>query len=223
LQPFLTLQKECMAAKTLEIIYIADPMCSWCYGIAPEITKLKKAYAKEAKFTLIMGGLRVGGGDAWNKEFKSFLKEHWKHVEEASGQEFGDKIFEREVFDYDTEPACRAVRVVRDIVPQREYEFFKAIQKGFYVENKDPKSVSFYESICKELNIPFIVFRSKFLSPKYKELLQLDFDVCKNWGIRGFPTIVLGIDGQYKIASNGYAKFEVLKEKVQTLIAVVRN
>lgn len=24
------------------LIYIGDPLCSWCYGIAPELDKLKK-------------------------------------------------------------------------------------------------------------------------------------------------------------------------------------
>ncbi|MEZ4884162.1 MAG: DsbA family protein [Chitinophagales bacterium] len=207
----------------LEIIYLADPMCSWCYGFSPEITQLKNDYAEKAKFTLIMGGLRAGGGDAWDEQMKNFLKDHWKHVHEESGQEFGYELFEKEHFDYDTEPACRAVRVVREMSPKQEFDFFKAIQKGFYLENKDPKSVDFYKPICEKLNIPFIVFRSKFLSPKYKELLQMDFDVCKNWGIRGFPTVVLGIDGGYKIVVNGYTKYENLKSKIEYLIAAVRN
>ncbi len=207
----------------LEIIYIGDPMCSWCYGFSPEITQLKEYYADQAKFTLIMGGLRAGGGDAWDDQMKSFLKDHWKHVEKASGQPFSYQLLEKDHFDYDTEPACRAVRVVRDMSPKQEFDFFKAVQKGFYVDNKDPKSADFYKPICEQMNIPFIVFRSKFLSPKYKELLQLDFEVCKNWGVRGFPTVVLGIEGRYKMLVNGYAPFEDMKTKMQHLIAATRN
>lgn len=207
----------------LEIIYLGDPMCSWCYGFSPEITQLLELYKKEAKFTLIMGGLRAGGGDAWNDQMKQFLRNHWKHVEETSGQKFGYTLLEREHFDYDTEPACRAVRVVRDLSPQQEFKFFKAVQQRFYIEGKDPKAVSFYKPICERFNIPFIVFRSKFLSDKYKELLQLDFDVCQSWGIHGFPSVVLGIEGRYQLITKGYAKFEQLKEKIQHSIAAVRN
>lgn len=207
----------------LEIIYIADPMCSWCYGFSPEITKLKEFYNEQAKFTLIMGGLRAGGGDAWDDQMKNFLKDHWKHVADASGQPFSYELLEKEQFDYDTEPACRAVRVVRDMSPKQEFEFFKAIQKRFYFDNEDPKSVNFYKPICEQLNLSFIVFRSKFLDKKYKELLQLDFEVCKNWGIRGFPTVVLGIEGRYKLLVNGYSKFEDMKNKMQHLIAATRN
>ncbi len=207
----------------LEIIYIGDPMCSWCYGFSPEISQLKDLYADEAKFTLIMGGLRAGGGDVWDDKMKDFLKNHWKHVEKASGQEFGYALLEREHFDYDTEPACRAVRVVRDMAPRLEFDFFKAVQRRFYVDNKDPKGVSFYQSICDKLGIPFIVFRSKFLSDKYKELLQLDFEVCRGWEISSFPTVVLGIEGRYQLLAKGYSKFDELKEKVQHSIAAVRN
>ena len=154
---------------------------------------------------------------------KSFLKNHWQHVHQASGQPFGYELLEKEHFDYDTEPACRAVRVVRDMAPQREFDFFKAVQKRFYLENKDPKVVSFYKPICEKLNIPFVVFRSKFLSDKYKELLKLDFEVCRNWNISSFPTVVLGIEGRYQIAARGYSKFGDLKLKVENLIAAVRN
>ena len=27
-----------------------------------------------------MGGLRPGGGDPWNNQMKTFLRNHWEHV-----------------------------------------------------------------------------------------------------------------------------------------------
>ena len=67
---------------------------------------------------IVLGGLRPGGGEAWNEEFKGFLKHHWEEVTARSGQPFGDKLFSLDHFNYDTEPACRAVVVARGMKPE---------------------------------------------------------------------------------------------------------
>ena len=108
------------------IIYIGDPMCSWCYGFAPEITKVKEHYS-DFDFRLVMGGLRPNGTETM-KDLDSFLKHHWKDVNKASNQPFKYDILDDKSFVYDTEPACRATVVVRAMAPEKEFEFFKAIQ-----------------------------------------------------------------------------------------------
>ena len=89
-----------------EIIYIGDPMCSWCWGISNHLQELKEHFA-EHKFSIVLGGLRPGGGDPWDDNFKGFLKHHWEEVTARSGQPFGYKLFDRASFNYDTEPPCR--------------------------------------------------------------------------------------------------------------------
>jgi len=66
------------------LIYISDPMCSWCYGFAPEISEIKEAYP-QYDFKVILGGLRPGGTET-NKDLGSFLDHHWKEVEKRTWQ-----------------------------------------------------------------------------------------------------------------------------------------
>ena len=40
--------------------YIADPMCSWCWGFAPTIKEIRLNYSEKLKIKLVMGGLRSG-------------------------------------------------------------------------------------------------------------------------------------------------------------------
>ena len=44
----------------LQLIYFADPMCSWCYGFSPVVRALRPRYAEVLPIRLIMGGLRPG-------------------------------------------------------------------------------------------------------------------------------------------------------------------
>ena len=104
----------------VEVIYVGDPMCSWCWGISPQLNQLKeKARANQISYQIVLGGLRPGGGDEWNENFKNFLKHHWEEVNTRSGQPFGFELFERDTFNYDTEPACRAVVAMRSLEPDK--------------------------------------------------------------------------------------------------------
>jgi len=40
--------------------YIADPMCSWCWGFAPIIEKIRERYSDRLNFGLMLGDLRPG-------------------------------------------------------------------------------------------------------------------------------------------------------------------
>ncbi|WP_240314694.1 hypothetical protein [Pseudomonas aeruginosa] len=90
--------------------YIGDPMCSWCWGIQPVVSEMAAFCAAEGiDFALTVGGLRAGGGDLWNADFTDFLRAEWRHIGEVTGQPFGSALLDAPHFDYDTEPACRAV------------------------------------------------------------------------------------------------------------------
>ena len=49
-----------------ELIYVGDPMCSWCWGMAPALQAFAAhALQQELAFSVVLGGLRPGGADAW--------------------------------------------------------------------------------------------------------------------------------------------------------------
>ncbi len=111
--------------------YIGDPMCSWCWGISPTVSKVMAfCEAEGIEFSMTMGGLRAGGGDPWNTAFKDFLHNEWRHIAQVTGQPFGFTLLDAAHFDYDTEPACRAVMTVqllqtrKNLAPSIALKFF---------------------------------------------------------------------------------------------------
>lgn len=212
-------QQQANSSSRGKIIYLADPMCSWCYGFRDEITKLKTAHADQMDFSLIMGGLRPGGGDPWNQKMKDFLRHHWEKVAEVSGQAFQYDLLEWDEFLYDTEPSCRSVCVAKALAPEQAFDFFKSVQYRFYYENKDPKEVSYYEPICQELGIDFEQFRNAFSSEEYKALTRQDFEQSQNWGIRGFPSVVISWNNRLGLLSNGYASYAEMEDRMEKLLA----
>ena len=201
-----------------EIIYVGDPMCSWCWGISPQMNALQRyGQQNSIPFRIVMGGLRPGGGEEWNANFKSFLKHHWEEVNERSQQPFNFKLLDEAYFDYDTEPACRAVVTVRTMAPQKVLHFYELVQHSFYVESKDPKQLSFYEEICQKLAIDFTSFSQQFSSPQIKEATQQDFTQNRQWGVRGFPTVIYRKKDQLHLIARGYSDYESMKKALESI------
>ncbi|MFK8163485.1 MAG: DsbA family protein [Lewinella sp.] len=202
----------------VEIIYVGDPMCSWCWGISPALNRLEKAAAANGiPYRIVLGGLRPGGGQTWDEEFKGFLSHHWDEVNKRSGQPFGDKLFERDNFNYDTEPSCRAVVAARSMNPAIESRFFELTQHGFYVLNEDPSEANFYAPICEKLGLDFDRFKTLFQSAEMKAATMADFQLNRGWGVTGYPTVVFRKGDQLMAIARGFAEFEQMWGAVNQL------
>ena len=211
------MQNLSLAQEQSTLIYIGDPMCSWCYGFAPELAKTIEYFDDKVQLRLIMGGLRPYNDEHINT-MKDFLKEHWEHVYEASGQPFDYGILDDPNFVYDTEPPSRAVLVVRHLNPEAEMAFFKDVQEMFYAKNQHTDVAENYYPLVDKYRINREEFTKSFNSDEMKLLIKEDFNAANDMNIRGFPSMVLFQDGKYTLISNGYSKSEDLVKKIEKLI-----
>ena len=198
-----------------ELIYIGDPLCSWCWGVAPEVTLLKDQYASDVNFKIILGGLRPGTTTEMSDKQKTFLREHWEEIGKISGQPFKYDILAGHEFIYDTEPPARAVYCARIMNPLLEFDFFKEVQKAFYAENKNTNQIETYQSICEELFIEWTKFEELFNAEDSKEKTEEDFDTARMLGVTGFPTLLLKINQKHRVITRGYNTYQNMMQKVQ--------
>jgi putative protein-disulfide isomerase len=203
-----------------EIIYVGDPMCSWCWGISPALNRLHRAAgANGIGYRIVLGGLRPDDSEQWNPQFQEFLRHHWEEVSQRSGQPFCYDLLTADHFQYNTEPSCRAVVTARSMDPTVEARFFELVQHRFYVQNQDPGQVEFYAPICRELGLDFTDFSRRFASPAMKEATQNDFALNRSWGVRGYPTVLLRQGDRLELLATGYSTFERMWSRVENLLA----
>ncbi len=202
----------------VEIIYVGDPMCSWCWGISPALHRLEVRARREGiPYRIVVGGLRPDDSQSWDQEFRKFLRHHWEEVNQRSGQPFGTSLFDRAAFSYNTEPSCRAVVAARLIDPAVESRFFELVQYGFYVKNEDPGELEFYRSVCEETGIDFDRFAETFVSQEARRLTLIDFRTNRSWGVTGYPTVIFRKGDQLTAIARGFSTFENLWAAVEEL------
>lgn len=197
-----------------KLIYVGDPMCSWCYGFAPQLETIVEKHKGTMEIELVTGGLRPYFEKPIN-EMKDFLSHHWEDVHKASRQPFNYEILDRSDLNYDTEPSCRAVVVVRYMNPEKEFEFFHMVQEAFYFKNMDLRIVESYDHILDVLALDKETFRKRFASDEYKAMVKEDFQRAADLGVRGFPTMLFQSGDKMTVVSNGYTTAEKVSAAVE--------
>lgn len=197
------------------LIYIGDPMCSWCWGMAPQLMQLRHhCQLIGLPFRVIVGGLRPGGGDPWNDSFKQFLAQHWREISSLTGQPFSYALLDRPEFEYDTEPACRSVVAARAWLDGNDLDFFSAVQQKFYTQNEDPRQSGFYREICAGFGLDFDAFVQAFESDAIKAMTRDEFRQSRALGVASFPTVLLRSEGRVTQIASGYSTFSAMRERV---------
>jgi len=195
-----------------QLIYFADPMCSWCWGFSPVISAIREQFGSQLPVRLIMGGLRPGNTTPMKPSDKTYIREHWEHVQKATGQPFDFTFFERDGFVYDTEPASRAIVTARRLKPELALDYLAVVQEAFYAHAKDTTNLGVLGSIAALAGLDEAAFRAGFESDETASETRADFTIARKTGISGFPSLLAG-DGEnpYKFVCTGYQSWPDIK------------
>lgn len=199
--------------------YFADPMCSWCWGFAPVISAIKDAYANRLKIVLILGGLRPGTTDPVTPKFREETLHHWQDVHCMTGQPFAFENAMPEGFVYDTEPPSRAVIAVADLNPDAIFPYFKSVQEAFYAKQQNVTQADTLTALAEQHHIETSKFLERFHSEDIMKKTRKHFEVTREAGVHGFPTVVLQRQSGGTLLTNGYRPFEELRPGIDAWLA----
>ena len=185
-------------------------MCSWCWGFHPVMEAMREQYSDRYDFSLVVGGLRTKGEMPWDAAAKTRLKATWQQVADATGQHFTEKLFERESFEYDTYPACKAVVTVRELWGDAaSFAYLARIQKAFYLDGADITMLQTLLSLIDpERQEAFATF---FASERAEVLMRHDFSKARSMGANAFPSVVRIDSDGHMVCRKGYQSFEALR------------
>lgn len=209
------------------LVYVGDPMCSWCYGFGVPLQQLLQQLPG-VPLALVLGGLRAYNKEVMPDTLKNTLHHHWEEVTKRSGKPFGIGQFDREGYIYDTEPACRAVVTIRTLAAERTLAMYHAVQHAFYAQGRDITQTAVLADVWQEVkaalldsttlgdvNVSRDAFIEAFESDSIKAQTRNDFAMVQQWGIRGFPALIAVVNGEAQLVANGYMEADEILQRVQ--------
>jgi putative protein-disulfide isomerase len=203
-----------------QLLYFADPMCSWCWGFEPVLRAVHSEFADRLKPVLILGGLRPYTETPMTEADKAEVREHWTHVAEASGQPFDYSFFERPRFVYDTEPASRAVVTMGALLGSPAFSYFAAVQRAFYAHNRDVTDAEVLLELAVANGADAGEFSSVFASAEAQRETFAHFQTAQRLGVTGFPTLAAANAlGEGEAVAAGYAPYPAVRERIETFLA----
>ncbi|RNI26764.1 DsbA family protein [Rufibacter latericius] len=205
------------------LFYISDALCGWCFAMGPQIEKLHAAYADKFHFEVLSGGMILGERVGPIGSMASYIKQAMPRLNEITGVKMGEPYF-TEVLDKGTyisnsEPPAIVLSIFKELRPDQQVKYAKAIQDLQFKEGKDFNQIEIYLPLAQEAGLTEEQFRERFADEKYRMLAQQEFAQVQAWGIQGFPSMVAQNGEQLYLVTRGYAKFEDLTPALDQVLA----
>jgi len=200
----------------LELLYIADPMCSWCWGFAPVIEKIDQSF--DIPVRVVVGGLRPGDRAEPLDRVRAMLEHHWAQVAAASGQPFDLKGLDRTDWMYDTMVPDTAVVTMRSTAPDETLRFLATVQRAFYADAIDVTDPDVYKDLVAGFPVDRDAFVTAVRSPEMHEVAEKDFREAQWIGVTGFPSLLLRDGAKAVPIALGYAPFDQVADRINGIV-----
>lgn len=191
------------------VTFVTDPLCSWCWGMLPQIEAVRSELSERTDFDLLMAGLQIGGTAGLSEFEGARLRRLWTKVAEATGQTFSGRLPDDPAFLYHSELACRAVEAVRVKTGGPPWDYFHAIQTAFYIEARNPCSFAVLgelaEGICSADEL-----ETAIRSSEVRDATHAGFERAKSLGAHALPTVLLDAGEGPKLVCGGFATADYL-------------
>ncbi len=202
----------------VKVVYFASPMCSWCWGFAPVMQKIKTIFAKQIKLRLVLTPFRIDNTTPMDKSLRDYVLQQWYKVHHTTGQSFDFNFAMSADFIYNTKSTCLAIKAFSQQRPELELEFLNSIQAAFYTENLNVTN----EEILVDLLRPYSVDIDQFIQDLHAKavhnLLEEDFNFCKQLKVDAYPTLVGMKEDSITVLTHGYMPCADLEIKLKSWI-----
>ncbi len=175
-----------------KLIYVHDPMCSWCWAFQPVWSQLLSRLPETITPLRLLGGLAPDTDNPMPEEMQTYVQDNWHRIQQAvPGTRFNFDFWSRCQPRRATYPACRAVIAARQQDPAAEEPMILAIQKAYYLQARNPSENATLVELAIETGLNSAVFARSLQTPELHEVLLREIADCRRLRVNSFPTLLL--------------------------------
>ncbi len=196
--------------KQVKLVYFTDPICSSCWGIEPQVRKLKLEYGDHIDIEYRMGGLLPdwsynGGGISKPSD----VAQHWDDVSIHYDMPIDGDLWLEDPLDSSYPPSI-AFKAAQLQDKEKAILFMREMREMMFLKKKNLAKWEHMATAAKAVGLDIEQLKTDYEGRAIK-LFEEDLKISRSSGVRGFPTIMfLDNDGNKEIVygSKPYALYE---------------
>ena len=201
------------------LIYVHDPMCSWCFGFSKTLQTLLNELPADINVKRLLGGLAPDSNKPMSEATRNMVRQNWQHIEQAiPGVSFNYDFWDNCEPRRATYPACRAVIAARQQGDAFDDLMTQQIQQAYYLQARNPSDNSTLIELASEIGLDQEVFADDLASNQTQQSLLDEISLSKSLGVNGFPSLVLERDGRYELIQTNYTKADSMLSQINILL-----
>ncbi len=208
-------------SEKINLLYVYDPLCGWCYGFGPVVEKIQKNYKNAVEVEIISGGMIMGDRVAPIGNMSEYILNAIPRLQRMTGVEFGQPyiaLLKEGTYVTSSEKPSVALCVYKSFTTERAVEYGHAIQISFYKEGKDLNEDVLYADLATSYGIDREAFLKRMKDSVYFNEAHTAFKRAADLGITGFPTLLIKQEKGYATLTEGYATYESIEKQLQKYV-----
>jgi predicted DsbA family dithiol-disulfide isomerase len=174
--------------KPVKVIYFTDPICSSCWGIEPQLRKLKLEYGAQLEIEYRMGGLLPDWSyNSGGISKPSDVAGHWDEV-----SVYYDMPIDGDVWIEDplasSYPPSIAFKAAQMQDKQKAVLFLREIREMVFLQKKNITKWEHIAAAAQKVGLNVTQLKTDFENGAVA-LFEEDLQLARQYGVRGFPTI----------------------------------
>lgn len=174
--------------KPVKIIYFTDPICSSCWGIEPQLRKLKLEYGSNIEIEYRMGGLLPDWSyNSGGISKPSDVAHHWDEVSRYYDMPIDGNVWLEDPLSSSYPPSI-AFKAAQMQDSEKAILFLREIREMVFLQKKNITKWEYLELAAQKVGLDIVKFKTDN-EGKAKALFEEDLKLGRELGVRGFPTL----------------------------------
>lgn len=189
-------------AGAVTLHYILDPLCGWCYAVAPLI----QAAHESLPVAFHAGGMMAGPNRRpVTPQLRQRVEQHDRRIAQLSGQPFREAYRDGLLCDqsavFDSEPPITAM-LAADEIDGRGLDLLARMQTAHYVEGRRISDPTVLHALALDIGLDGFAFDAAYATQQgepTKAHIRASRELLARVNGAGFPTLVLEREGRYEV------------------------
>jgi len=182
--------------KPVKVVYFTDPICSSCWGIEPQLRRLKLEYGGDVEIDYRMGGLLPNWTyNSGGISKPSDVAHHWDEVSVYYKMPIDGDVWLSDPLSSSFPPSI-AFKAAQMQSPEKAVVFLRIIREMVFLQKKNITKWEHLAEAAVQAGLDSQQLKADY-DGKAKDRFNEDLLLASKSGVRGFPTLfVTNANGQ---------------------------